>query len=1835
MPTYDLKRAYIDHIKSLDPAQRRQFGANLRAAINGHISERQALIPSVMRNGVPFTPEQLFGPRILLLGQLADKLAAGAYSGDEIAQMDPVEFGELLENDLDETFEDITDRDHAEENKDFNELLKRAKDPQAYRTNAEQPTPREYRVNQADPDREYFFDRHSDMEDLFSDRDPDADEAGDDGEEAEEDREGRKRLTEAEVSARREKDREKRDAYAARIEKMLNDALANAVTSDDTVPVRERIVRGFTHTVYNVGLGLRTGEDLHEAVKSELTAAINKADDDDEIKKDVLAGEIKKAAKKIADADLYMFYADKLEGISRYIQTGDPASLDKETYPVIENEILEGLDKRHHDDARMSDIGLDRVLLYRTKEEIADALFQEYLRYSENQEERIRFLASCGNLIGNSLIKPNFREAIELFGKKAVRHEISTDGHSDPRKTVAFLNSLASFMTKYTIEAGSAENVDETLNDGLYRKEGIAGMQFNIIHPVLDRPLQEHHLGLYRDLLNTLQAVQMNDPSVDQDEKEAYYRARNQVELEDPVERYKARLFDQFTKSGNMIHGDLVIAKDVLSAFGPEALYNAADLALLENTVKTLELADKDKQPRQENPLYTEFKNSVNKFATALRKFVNDPLMMTSREISELSELNTAAINATSAFLKDTQAQGAVNGGIAPLHAGSPQICCAQAVLQTLREDYADLNYSAGSVRTAARWIEDAQAHLSASPAAAPDAAQVAMILAARQLADSVPGSRRRLDETVLTARELIARANEITAEPAFVSFMEKHGNDPALRAALLDGHGGGIEPMFRDHLTTVPHGQLPNSPLLARYMPTAGQRINAVREELASSLLPLYRQRQAEYREALRTAEQRRTAADQAGTAADEARTRLTDLQNHLNALNERIAVHRQNTATYSDDLQAAESALAEAKENGIAELGQLQANVTQAQARLTQNVQQLRQDQLAAAELQAHVDAAAQVLQAREEEAAQADSTAFQTEAIAAEQAAVISDQEKEIAAAAAEILQLRRLVHADEGAKKPLDKTIPLNGKLQDGIRELADNEEFRNLLKEDGVLDLAASGDGSRLEAKLLSAYKGNGIGFLDSATVNGRISEICRKDAAGLKERLSQALDLRDTKAAEEVRKDYIGMLSELIVLDELAHSGNGQKKITWADVDKKIADVRKNPAYRAITADLSNETLLSDLDRLNRNGTALDADKVPVALEILGNSHKPWRSASKRLKDEQRRILAKADFYKTEAGLQQKAEKIAAFTTSYMNEAIDAGKRPSAKEVRQQATKRYEHFKDMKIAKASAFNIAKMLAAYQLTNGDMNQPLHDSDLTEMANGILGDPVMSDFLNSYKDNPKALRDLALKGDGSELCKAVHDYLLKRPACELTNTENLKMFMPTYAERIEELQKQAAAAEKAAGVVENAKNKQWDKMEAAIKKYCEARDIECDEEADMNNAANFIYNAGQSAERELKRIQDAGEAAQVAAALDAAVNGTDEKKTAAKKLVNQYCFKRSIRHSTEEERANAISRIRQDAQSFAQKSNLTRDEKDALKVKRAIDAYNEAKNAGDNAKKNLKRVHRNVAAEIVTLRNLAHAGRKEKSRLEQKIRAEGVLELHYDASGLSRNRHFQDLITDETIKKMQKGHGGEMYQQLNEEHLAQAGNIHNDDMTYQVENVGKLFRVNTVGGRLDEIQHTEAGALYDRLDNAVINGNQKEIDRAVEDYRKLLAEVIALNGAKQNSGAESKIDWKSINGSIDRRDQNALFAGMTRDLEPAAVMNELQSLRNDTLNQFLTHQADRLNQLNNQQAQQQAPQAKADGLDYQPDVIKLNGPEEKNEPNAPQEIERDDEEIEFFI
>ncbi len=129
------------------------------------------------------------------------------------------------------------------------------------------------------------------------------------------------------------------------------------------------------------------------------------------------------------------------------------------------------------------------------------------------------------------------------------------------------------------------------------------------------------------------------------------------------------------------------------------------------------------------------------------------------------------------------------------------------------------------------------------------------------------------------------------------------------------------------------------------------------------------------------------------------------------------------------------------------------------------------------------------------------------------------------------------------------------------------------------------------------------------------------------------------------------------------------------------------------------------------------------------------------------------------------------------------------------------------------------------------------------------------------------------------------------------------------------------------------------------------------------------------------------------------------------------------------------------------------------------------------------------------------------------------------------------------------------------------------------------------------------------------------------------RAYIAHIKSLDPAQRRQFGENlrAAIGSHINGSIDRRDQNALFANMTRNLEPDVVMNELQSLRDDTLNQFLTHQADRLNQLNNQQAQpQNAPQAEADGLDYQPDVIDLNDQEEKqNVQDAPQAVKQEEE------
>ena len=122
-------------------------------------------------------------------------------------------------------------------------------------------------------------------------------------------------------------------------------------------------------------------------------------------------------------------------------------------------------------------------------------------------------------------------------------------------------------------------------------------------------------------------------------------------------------------------------------------------------------------------------------------------------------------------------------------------------------------------------------------------ARQFADIFAARILSDSVRGQRNTLGTDFLRS-DLDALSGKLTDNFHFRRFIdvtylggEDEGNrklkDTAHKLYSIRTHGGFIEDEFKKYLLKLPAGELDNAPELARFMPTAGERIEELKRQV------------------------------------------------------------------------------------------------------------------------------------------------------------------------------------------------------------------------------------------------------------------------------------------------------------------------------------------------------------------------------------------------------------------------------------------------------------------------------------------------------------------------------------------------------------------------------------------------------------------------------------------------------------------------------------------------------------------------------------------------------------------------------------------------------------------------------------------------------------------------------------------------------------------------------------------------------------------------------------------------------------------------------------------
>ena len=154
--------------------------------------------------------------------------------------------------------------------------------------------------------------------------------------------------------------------------------------------------------------------------------------------------------------------------------------------------------------------------------------------------------------------------------------------------------------------------------------------------------------------------------------------------------------------------------------------------------------------------------------------------------------------------------------------------------------DQHGVNEQAYGRKSAYHWLEDYKSPQGQAEAKLDLEDYFAKIMAVRTRTNAKPNSPSTLSEK-MTGAEIKETAKQIKETKGFQAFMQKlDRNADAKKAAMkaaATGHGGGVEKQFREFLKTQRAGDLENEEPLARYMPTARERIEFLQQEAKEKL--------------------------------------------------------------------------------------------------------------------------------------------------------------------------------------------------------------------------------------------------------------------------------------------------------------------------------------------------------------------------------------------------------------------------------------------------------------------------------------------------------------------------------------------------------------------------------------------------------------------------------------------------------------------------------------------------------------------------------------------------------------------------------------------------------------------------------------------------------------------------------------------------------------------------------------------------------------------------------------------------------------------------------------
>ena len=217
---------------------------------------------------------------------------------------------------------------------------------------------------------------------------------------------------------------------------------------------------------------------------------------------------------------------------------------------------------------------------------------------------------------------------------------------------------------------------------------------------------------------------------------------------------------------------------------------------------------------------------------------------------------------------------------------------------------------------------------------------------------------------------------------------------------------------------------------------------------------------------------------------------------------------------------------------------------------------------------------------------------------------------------------------------------------------------------------------------------------------------------------------------------------------------------------------------------------------------------------------------------------------------------------------------------------------------------------------------------------------------------------------------------------------------------------------------------------------------------------------------------------------------------------------------------------------------------------------------------------------AAAEILVLRNIAHAHRGKKSSLNKQIPTSSTNSLRHGVSMLASDPSFRNLVLKTPASGLiSEGHGGEMIDKMRE--YANTLNQDPDQKKHLSGFVGSMLKGNTLGGRMELIRREAEGLqkqLQMELDADLGKQNQQHIDELKEQTEKLLMEYTLCNQEShkivkgKQVGPDANIPWIDFEKTLTSRTRDPRYQGLSAAFNPERTNNILKHMASESPEQF---------------------------------------------------------------